>query len=193
MTNASSYRYEFVSHDVFQPILKKYRPEMFGDIVSAKVSNLYTEQDKENQERLNEAFRHRKIYLLAYDGDEVIGWSFGSQQRAVIFHMHNSAVFKNYRRQGIYTHMLQLIMDHAKHEGYEEITSHHHCTNSDVIVAKLKAGFLISGFEIDDKFGILVRLTYFINKEREQLFRFRIGELAIPTDLRQRLDMRVES
>jgi len=44
-----------------------------------------------------------------------------------------------------------------------------------VLIAKLRAGFVISGFELSDIMGSLVQLTYFHSSERRKLLDVRVG------------------
>jgi ribosomal protein S18 acetylase RimI-like enzyme len=192
-SKASSYRYKFVDEAEFMPFFKENRSKIFANNVTANIRSIFSDDEVHKADALKANYKARRYYLFAYDGERIIGWSICGQRKESDLNMGNSAVLPEYRRQGVYSRLLENIILQATKDGFQEITSHHHCTNSDVIIAKLKAGFLISGFEIDDKFGTLVRLSYFTNKDRERLFRFRVGEQQIPTDLRQRLNMTLET
>jgi hypothetical protein len=58
-----------------------------------------------------------------------------------------------------------------------------------VIVPKLKAGFVISGFEVSDIFGILIHLTYYFNEIRRKVIDFRVGQLVPDEQIRQLLGL----
>ena len=66
-----------------------------------------------------------------------------------------------HRRKGIYTALMHRVIETVVEKGFQKIYSRHSVTNNDVIVPKLKAGFVISSMEISDVFGVLVHLVYF--------------------------------
>ena len=69
------------------------------------------------------------------------------------------------------------------------ISSKHSATNNRVIIPKLKAGFVISGLEISDRYGTLVRLEYFTNPKRRELMDFRSGQALPDLGLRELLGL----
>ena len=77
------------------------------------------------------------------------------------------------RRTGIYSELARLVIDEAKSRGYSVIWSRHAANNNAVIVAKLKLGFFVSGFEYSEVYGPLVRLTYLLREKRRQLYQAR--------------------
>ena len=99
--------------------------------------------------------------------------------------MTNSAVFELYRRRGIYTRMAQLVVNKATEMGFQKIYSRHKVSNNAVIIANLDLGFMIGGIELSDRFGTLVRLNYFPNRARENLFRYRAGEKTLPSQFKE--------
>ena len=54
-------------------------------------------------------------------------------------------------------------------------------TNSAVLVPKLKAGFIITAFEMSDVYGLLVHMSYFANPVRRKAMNFRSG-MTIPDE-----------
>jgi hypothetical protein len=48
-----------------------------------------------------------------------------------------------------------------------------------VLVPKLRAGFVITGLELSERFGTLVHLSYFFNALRRRVLDVRSGE-ALP-------------
>ncbi len=103
--------------------------------------------------------------------------------------MRNTGIFEEFRNKGIYKSLLSLLIENIKEKGFQKITSSHIVTNNHVIVAKLKAGFIISGFEISDRFGLFVNLTYNFNEIRNKIMRYRAGEIAIDEQLSQLLNL----
>ncbi|WP_324667947.1 GNAT family N-acetyltransferase [Geochorda subterranea] len=146
-----------------------------------------TEQQRERRDALAERVRaDRRIrhHILFKRGEELAGWYFGQQETATRYLMVNTALFPEHRRKGIYTALLRSLLPHLEALGFQEVVSLHHATNNPVLIAKLKAGFLITGMEIDDRFGLLVRLTYFTHPIRRRMMAVRTWERWLDEELR---------
>lgn len=113
--------------------------------------------------------------LGAYDGAELVGWTYGWIERNNAFYMSNSGVLPSHRRRGIYTSLLQAVREHALSEGAWGIRSLHSVINNPVIIAKLRAGFHVSGLSQSAQMGTLVELTMHLSAERENRFRQRVS------------------
>jgi len=123
-----------------------------------------------------------RYYLVAQMKDEIIGWSFGMQKSAEDYYMINSAVFPEYRHQGIYTQMMKMAVDLVSKLGFQRIYSRHKMSNNHVLIPKLKFGFTITGFEVNDIFGNLVVLSYYTNPVRRELLEIRIGTKKLDSE-----------
>lgn len=111
--------------------------------------------------------------VAAFRGNDLIGWTFGYREGSLQFSMLNSGVVATERRKGVYTRLVQAVLEHARTEGYSAIESRHVPTNSAVIIAKLRLGFQVSGFEYSEVYGPLVRLKYLVGEARRNLYRVR--------------------
>lgn len=110
----------------------------------------------------------------AYEGDELVGWSFGWLERGNVFYMACSGVRASHRRRGIYTSLLNAIRELALAEGAREIHSKHSVLNNPIIIAKLRAGFNVSGLLQSAKLGTLVELTLHLSEKRKDMFHRRV-------------------
>ena len=81
------------------------------------------------------------------------------------------------RRRGVYSQLVRRVIDHATSHGYTSVTSRHVASNVAVIIAKLRLGFQISGFEYSEVYGPLVGLTYLVADARRDLYRARTAPL----------------
>jgi hypothetical protein len=63
----------------------------------------------------------------------------------------------------------------AQEDGFQEITSRHHADNNAVIIPKLKTGFVIKGFEINPRFGLLVNLVCYKSENILKIHNQRTG------------------
>ncbi len=87
--------------------------------------------------------------------------------------MINSGVVPEERNRGIYSQLVRLVIEHARLQGYVAILSRHAANNNAVIIAKLKLGFFVSGFEYSEVYGPLVRLTFLLGNLRRTLYQNR--------------------
>lgn len=173
------YTAEAVELEQFEPIFRELRGRVFDERATFFWEQALTELEKERRDRLAERVRadgRIRHHILFKRGDELAGWYFGQQETAVRYLMVNTALFPEHRRKGIYTALLRSLLPHLEALGFQEVVSLHHATNNPVLIAKLKAGFLITGMEIDDRFGLLVRLTYFTNPVRRRMMAVRTWE-----------------
>ena len=113
------------------------------------------------------------LRIGAFRGDSLVGWTLARPQGEGHLHMINSGVAPPHRNQGVYSKLVQLVIEHAKSDGYVDISSRHAASNNAVIVAKLKLGFFVSGFEYSEVYGPLVRLTFLLGELRRTLHKTR--------------------
>jgi ribosomal protein S18 acetylase RimI-like enzyme len=159
----------------FQKFFNKHVIKVFGVSGYKNYEEIFTRKEKENlnilSKNLGQPYRLR-LYILK--GNKKIGWFFGAQHNFETFYMTNTGIFKQYRNKGIYKKMLPKILAILKEKGFQKVYSRHSATNNNVIVPKLKEGFVISGFEISDVFGMLVHLTYYFNETRRKVIEYRV-------------------
>lgn len=174
--------YEFITSSAFNPFFIEAHPRLFESNFDFNVMEAMSLEERLKLKELNEPFKDvKEYYLVAKDGDQIVGWSFGVQKSNQDFYMINSAVFPAYRRKRVYTELMRRAVDHIKEMGFQHIYSRHKMTNNDIIIPKLKFGFVISGMEVNDTFGNMVQLSYYTNPKRRELLDIRSG-MRKPTD-----------
>ncbi len=133
-------------------------------------------QLKELKQRVKDRY---EIRLALLDGNKMIGWSYGWQDSVHHgdFYMAASLVLPEYRHQGLYSTLVKKILEETKKEGFSALRSRHVMTNSPVIIAKLKLGFTINGFEQDETMGTLIRMIYHHDEVRKNATEFRAGNI----------------
>ena len=72
---------------------------------------------------------------------------------------------------------MKALLAHAASQGYSNVRSRHTATNTAVIIAKLKLGFQISGFEYSEVYGPLVQLNYLVGEARRKLYEARAAPI----------------
>jgi GNAT superfamily N-acetyltransferase len=119
----------------------------------------------------------QQVRIGAFAGETLVGWSHGHLPQAGVFYVSNSAVDEPYRRQGVYTRLVAAMEEAAGAFGCSRIESHHRAANTAVLIAKLKAGYMIVGTEFTVEMGLLVKLSKQLVPMRGALFDARAGSL----------------
>lgn len=165
-----------LTSDEFYPLFRKHRSEIFADTLWYSSREVRTEHEQSQIPTLIKGLEDVwSLHLGLYEGDQLIGWCSSFAKKANELYMMNSAVFPEHRRKGYYKKMMDEVLKEAKLAGFQVVTSSHVSTNNEVIMAKLKSNFKITGMEVSDEFGVLVNLTYFINETRAKAMEFRSG------------------
>jgi len=113
---------------------------------------------------------HYEYFFFYNEASEPIGFSSGKLTDNQTFFMEWSGILPTYQRRGLYSHFLETLIPYLKELGIERVTSNHMGTNRPVLIAKLKAGFAITGVTLDERHGMLVWLVRFLAAERQQGF-----------------------
>jgi GNAT superfamily N-acetyltransferase len=116
-----------------------------------------------------------RVRIGAFAGERLVGWSHGWRDPGRQLYVANSAVLPGYRRQGLYTRLIAAVEAQALALGCDRVVSHHVADNSAVLIAKLKAGYVIAGTEFSDEMGLLVKLVHHLTEGRRALFASRIA------------------
>lgn len=165
-----------------QRIWDELAPTVFEGVQSFRYRDALTPDAIARQDalakRLGEPYR---LKLGAFVDGELAGWSVGVQESAEAYYMVNSGVLPAYRRRGLYRALVEATVAEAAAQGFQRIYSRHVATNNAVIIPKLQAGFVITGLELNDRFGTLVHLTYFPHPARRKVLDVRAG-LSRPDD-----------
>lgn len=156
---------------------KFYDKYLLKDFIIGYINpeEIYSKREKDNIKNLNENIGKRyKLMLFILNGNKKIGLFLGRQEDHETFFMMITGILKKHRNKGIYKKMLPLILKILKEKGFQKVYSRHSVTNNNVIVPKLKAGFVISGIELNDSAGLFVQLTYYFNEVRRNIFEYRV-------------------
>ena len=172
----------------FEPLFKTHHPTVFEENYRLSFGYAYSDKEVEALELLRE--RLSDVYTLRlgiFQHNTFVGWHFGAQATPSNFYMTSTGILKEHRRKGIYTALLPLVLERVKAKGFQVVSSRHNLTNNAVIIPKLKAGFVISGFEVNDMYGSLVHLSYFFNTTRRKMLDVRVGQAAPDEEIEKML------
>lgn len=179
-----------LSAEDFRPLFRAHRHKVFDEGIVFHAAETIPEADKRLIDDRAARYAGRvTVNLALYHGRELIGWSWGIEETPEKFYMVNSFVDEAHRRQGLYTALMAEVVTQAQSAGFQVIYSRHAATNNAVIIPKLKAGFLVSGFELSDTFGLLLHLSCFTDPLRRRVMAFRSGDLRPDESLRPYLTL----
>ncbi|MBS1537033.1 MAG: GNAT family N-acetyltransferase [Bacteroidetes bacterium] len=171
------YSYRLLTWDELRPLFEMHRTKSFSHNMYFNVVGALSESEREASQLLSKNTGNLfRLNVGIYYQNEFVGWHFGGQESNEKYYMRNTALFPEHRGKGVYSALLPHILSIIEKKGFQIIYSRHHATNNAVIVPKLKAGFIITGFEITDQFGTLVHLSYYFNPLRRKAMLFRTGE-----------------
>jgi hypothetical protein len=154
-----------------EPELSALQAEVFSDFEPSRL--LAEVLVSEAAARPRDFTTPDQFRVAAFRGDALVGWTYGYREGKSQFCMLNSGVANAERRKGVYSQLIQTVLGHAGSQGYAAVTSRHAAANAAVIIAKLRLGFQISGFEYSEVYGPLVRLTYIVGELRRSLYKVR--------------------
>lgn len=177
--------------DEFAPLFERYRPVVFPDSLAFRVREAFDEDERAALRALSGAFSERfELRLGIYHKRKTfVGWHIGVHMPPADYYMMSSAVLPEHRGKGVYSALLRYILGRARAQGFQRVYSRHIATNNAILIPKLKAGFVITGFELSDMHGVLVHLSYFFNPLRRQALDFRSGQRYPDAELRRYLDL----
>jgi ribosomal protein S18 acetylase RimI-like enzyme len=185
-----SYRWEDLSAEQFSILYSRHYDTVFSGGVQFDLTAALSTAEREALQPLRATFANRHTLRIGiFDAEHFVGWHVGVQDTWDRFYMMNSGILPAHQGRGIYTALLPVIMRRVREKGFQTIYSRHHATNSAVLIPKLRAGFVITGFELSDQYGMLVHLSYHFNPLRRQALAFRSGERLPDAALRPLLTL----
>lgn len=139
-----------------EPLFAQLQRVVFAGVqtVSPELAGVIAEEGQ--QPMAPTAIRPTVHRFGAYRSGELIGWSYGWIERGNMFYMANSGVAPEARRLGVYSALLEKIEEAAEALGVVLLRSQHSVLNNPIIIAKLKAGFHISGLHHSAQMGTLL-------------------------------------
>ncbi|MHC4909866.1 MAG: hypothetical protein ACYTF9_09130 [Planctomycetota bacterium] len=122
--------------------------------------------------------------IFEMDG-QAAGAFCGYQKTASDYYMLHTTICTDFRRRGLYRRVVDGSIAYTRELGFDTITSDHAPGNNPIIIAKLGAGFRITGLEIMAEVGTTLRLTYYHNPDHLAAYEFRCGLATINERLLQ--------
>ena len=156
-----------------EPAYAALAERAFSDYEESELLTEVARQELAARSDTQDVVNERALRIGAFRDDTLIGWTYACPEGASLLYMINSGVSPAERQKGIYSELARLVIEHARSRGYVAILSRHAANNNPVIIAKLKLGFFVSGFEYSEVYGPLVRLTFLLGNLRRTLYQAR--------------------
>lgn len=171
----------------FFPLFDQHYDRIFGQDHVFFAHDYYSEAEKAKAKilsgKMGEVF---KLHLGIFSPEnELVAFSFGFQETEDSFYVMCSAVVEDKRNLGLYSILLDSIIDICSEQGFQVIYGTHCATNNAVIVPKLKKGFVISKMECSDIFGVVLHVSYFTNPLRRKVMDYRSGHRKPDDELKK--------
>ncbi|OGR42637.1 MAG: hypothetical protein A2X35_01420 [Elusimicrobia bacterium GWA2_61_42] len=162
--------------EVMDLIAKSY-DKVFPDRGETPCFRLSPERRKKAQEfwKMYDVLHHEWFLFLDPKGTP-IGWHMGEAEDFQTFYMRNTGILPKYQGKGIYGNFLKAFSSYLKALGYERISSQHKPTNKSILILKLKQGFVIGGFEMNENWGALVKMVKILPEDRRESFYRQFGD-----------------
>ena len=157
-----------VSHQTFNEVTSQLYSHIFTPLTDL---GLYTAPPPKSSLASELAAQiHAEYFVFYNDKQEPIGFSTGKVVNGQTYFMEWSGILPTYQRRGLYSSFLERLIPYLKALGIERVTSNHMGNNRPVLIAKLKAGFIVTGVTLDERHGMLVWLARFLEPARQQGF-----------------------
>lgn len=154
--------------------------EAFSNYEASELLSAVADEEAAARSKPPAAVSEGALRIGAFRAEKLIGWTYACPEGASHLYMINSGVTAAERKNGVYSELARLVIEHARARGYVAIMSRHAANNNAVIIAKLKLGFFVSGFEYSEVYGPLVRLTFLPGKLRRALYQSRSNPIRRP-------------
>ncbi len=159
-------------NDVAGDVIREALPREYGINGAAAFTGDETTAMRALDARLKApALQHDLVFER--DG-AVVGVFRGVQHSHARYYMMFTAVRPAHQGRGLYKDLLGRLIAVAEGMGFREIYSRHHADNNQVLVPKLQRGFVIGGFEVSPKYGLIVELRKYLCEGQRRLHRYRI-------------------
>lgn len=155
--------------------LRAFVKEAFDKVFPASEERgafVMPEDRRESKKPLGELYRklHHEFFLVFDPAGRPVGWNMSEAEDVLTFYLRNTGLLPEHRRKGIYTDLSARLEEYLHELGYERLTSHHQATNREVLIRKLKDGFVIAGFELTERWGALVKMVKLLERDRNEAF-----------------------
>ncbi len=121
-------------------------------------------------------------YVMFYNDTRVpVGWFYSYREDATTTFIDTVGFLHAYRGRGLYSAFLPQYLAYLTAVGIERVTTSHHPNNRAIMIAELKMGFDVVGLELNESFGPLIKMAYFVYADRRAGFEQAFSMAPDPT------------
>lgn len=157
-------------HDVIEPMWQA----TLGNRAGLDVRQLLDETQRARVGDLDAIFERLEHRILFEHEGKTVGGYWGAQDTEGRYAMVVSVFAQEHRGRGLYKALLPRVIEAARASGFREIYSRHRADNNPILVPKLKAGFVIAGFELAPRWGLTVWLRKYLVESFELVHQYRV-------------------
>jgi len=139
-------------------------------------NRLHSDQERDAMAALNAHLTLTPlVHRLVFEADgALVGVYSGVQETWARYYMMFTGLLPAFQGKGIYSAFLSRILSITREMGFREVSSRHQADNNAVLVPKLKQGFVVSGFEVSPKYGLLIVLHHYLTEGQRRLHHYRV-------------------
>jgi len=130
--------------------------------------------------------QHRMLFEA---GGDVVGGYWGQQDTFARYYMTVTVFRPAWRGRGLYRELLERVTAAVAASGFRELHSRHRADNNAILVPKLRAGWVISAFEVAPKWGLTVHLRKYLVDGLAEAHEYRIDGSRVAELRRRGLDL----
>lgn len=156
-------------HDVIEPLWQESL-----DRPGLDVRTLLSDEQRVRLADLDAVMERLEHRILFESEGALVGGYWGSQDSEGRYAMVVSVFAAAHRGRGLYTALLPRVVDAARASGFREMYSRHRADNNAILVPKLKAGFVIAGFEVAPRWGLCIWLRKYLVDSFEHVHEYRV-------------------
>ena len=120
----SDYTVRELSAEDFFPLFNTHLPIVFAENDHLSPGYAYSDEEKQALEPLRKRLTNAFMLRFGIFHEETfVGWHLELQIAPSNFDMTSTGIHKEHRRKGIYTALLQIVLERVKAEGFQVVSS----------------------------------------------------------------------
>ncbi|MFF7649325.1 GNAT family N-acetyltransferase [Streptomyces sp. NPDC007983] len=147
--------------------------EIYADVFPERDAYPYNPKSPELVQEYSRL--HAERILIENSEGKVVGWLKGRMEDPTTFYLGTSGLLPEYRVQRLAALVYSRLLEYLEDLGYERVTSQHHPHNRAAMILQLKYGFAFEGMSLDERWGPMVKMVYFFDRDRRAEFERRFG------------------
>jgi hypothetical protein len=146
-----------------------------------ELTPLFRADEAEGFRNLDAIVGDRLHHRMLFEAEgATIGGYWGQQETFGRYYMTVSVFRPEWRGRGLYTALLGRVVAATTEAGFREMYSRHRADNNAILVPKLRAGWLIAGFEVAPRWGLTVHLRKYLVDALTLVHEHRIDGAHVP-------------